>query len=106
MKRKIMKVIIVLLASIIAVVLGFVQNYSLERLSYTMLVVVVLFYIIGIVIQSIIDRTIKSSEALNSKALNDLEVTQQIPVVKEGNDQPIDPIQKNNVEEDEEEGFE
>ncbi|PKM95734.1 MAG: hypothetical protein CVU84_02725 [Firmicutes bacterium HGW-Firmicutes-1] len=106
MKRKIMKVIIVLLASIIAVVLGFVQNYSLERLSYTMLVVVVLFYIIGIVIQSIIDRTIKSSEALNSKALNDLEVTQKIPVVKEVNDQPIDPLQKNNVEEDEEEGFE
>lgn len=87
MKTKSMKVIILLLASIIVAILGFIQKYSLERLSYTMLVVVVLFYIIGTIIQNTIDKTIKNAKAAEEKTVAKIEVPKQniTPVLEKNN---------------------
>lgn len=55
------KIIIMLLASIIVVVFSILQNYSLKKLSYTLLIVVILFYIIGTLLQYFLNKIIKDS---------------------------------------------
>lgn len=56
------KIILVLIASIIGVVISLLQKYSLKRLSYTLLIIIIIFYIIGIIIESILNKTINEEE--------------------------------------------
>lgn len=61
------KIIIMLIASIIVVAFSLIQKYPLEKLSYTLLLVVVLFYVVGTIIQYFFKKIIKESSLHNTK---------------------------------------
>lgn len=65
MKTKKLKLIIVLLAAIIVSVFNLLQKYSLKRFSYTLLVVVLIFFIIGAIVQKIVDNIVKKEVPFN-----------------------------------------
>ncbi|PKM49867.1 MAG: hypothetical protein CVV02_14085 [Firmicutes bacterium HGW-Firmicutes-7] len=103
MKTKFMKIIIMLLASLIVVILSLFQDYSLERLSYTLLIVVVLFYIIGTVIQSIIDKTLKdTNKDMDTTSTEELKLQEEIKDIDKS-EQPVTEQKnvENELEEDE-----
>lgn len=72
MKTSKLKVIIAIFACLIVVILGLVQQFSIERLAYTMLIVVVVFYVFGIILQTIVNRIIKENTPETEKVSEDL----------------------------------
>lgn len=64
MELKKFRVIVVLLATIIVSIIGFLYHYSLARLSLYLLMVVVVFYFFGSILQNSYNRNIKKEEKL------------------------------------------
>ncbi len=66
--------ILMLVAGIIVAVSSLLFDYSIERTAYTMLIVLVVFFIIGSLVQMILNRIITKSEVREQEELKkDLE---------------------------------
>jgi len=53
---------IIIIASTMVCVLGFIYDYSLARLAYTLLVVLIVFYILTNILQRIINKNIDEAK--------------------------------------------
>ena len=54
--------ILMLLAGIIVAVYSLLSRYTMERTAYTMIIVLVVFFIIGSILQSVLNRILMQSE--------------------------------------------
>lgn len=54
--------ILMLLAGIIVAVYSLLSRYTMERTAYTMIIVLVVFFIIGSILQSVLNRILLQSE--------------------------------------------
>lgn len=54
--------ILMLLAGIIVAVYSLLSRYTMERTTYTMIIVLVVFFIIGSILQTILNRILQQSE--------------------------------------------
>lgn len=75
MKTTKIKVILAIIACLIVVILSLVQGYSIERLAYTMLIVVIMFYIFGSIIQVIVNKILKNNEHKDNEKSIDQVIT-------------------------------
>ncbi|MDA3846067.1 MAG: hypothetical protein PF505_05890 [Vallitaleaceae bacterium] len=64
---------IIIIAGTMVCVLGFLYEYTLTRLAYTLLIVLVVFYILTSVLQKIINKNIKEAE---TKRLEEKDIDQ------------------------------
>lgn len=61
--------ILMLLAGIIVAVYSLLSRYTIERTAYTMLIVLVVFFVIGSIVQSILNQIIQKSEEIEQELL-------------------------------------
>jgi len=58
-----------LIAGIIVAVYSLLNGYTMERTTYTLLLVLFVFYLIGSIIQAIINRVLQNAEASEQEAI-------------------------------------
>ncbi|MBC7958855.1 MAG: hypothetical protein H7X94_03210 [Vallitaleaceae bacterium] len=73
MKTKSLKVIIILLAAIVVSVFNWLKSYSLQRFSITLLIVLVIFYVIGSIVQGVVNRIVAQTLAKEEAQLAELQ---------------------------------
>ncbi len=71
MKNNQLKIILILLAAILVSIFNVIQSYSLIRFSYTLLIVVIIFYIIGSFIQRAVNNIIMKDIEQKEKAIEE-----------------------------------
>ena len=54
--------ILMLLAGIIVAVYSLLSRYTIERTAYTMILVLVIFFVLGSVLQSVLNRILQQTE--------------------------------------------
>lgn len=54
--------IFMLLAGIIVAVYSLISNYTLQRTAYTMMIVLVVFFVIGSVLQGVLNKALEHAE--------------------------------------------
>lgn len=69
MKIRQIKIILTLSACIIVGVFSILQKYSIKELSYTLVIVAILFYMIGALIQGFLNRGMKR-QIVEKKAIS------------------------------------
>lgn len=66
--------IIMLLAGIIVAVFSLLARYTMERTAYTMIIVLVVFFIIGSILQNVLNRILQQTEVTEREQMrSDLE---------------------------------
>ncbi|QUI23249.1 hypothetical protein HZI73_13560 [Vallitalea pronyensis] len=75
-------IIIMLVAGIIVSILGLINGYDLKKLSITMMIVLLIFFIIGSIIQGILNKIYVQVET-NKKARQLSEMDEEILRIKE-----------------------
>lgn len=66
--------IIMLLAGIIVAVFSLLSRYTMERTAYTMIIVLVVFFIIGSILQNVLNRILQQTEVTEREQMrSDLE---------------------------------
>lgn len=76
-----MHIIIMLIAGIIVSIFSFINNYDLQTFSITILIVCFVFYILGLIIQKILNR-IYSQIDTNDKLKRLQEIQEELDRVK------------------------
>lgn len=71
MHLKNFNLIMMLVAGIIVTIISIITGYSLNRLMYTLLVVLVIFFIIGTLIQATVNRIFDHADALERKKISE-----------------------------------
>lgn len=82
MKIRNVNMIMMLLAGIIVNIFALIYDYSLQRLVYTVIIVLVIFFIIGSLVQLVINR-INASVEKNERTKEEEELKKQEQDVKE-----------------------
>ncbi len=67
MKKNQLKSIIMLLAAILVSVFNVIQKYTVARFSYTLLIVLIVFYVLGSLIQKVVNNIINKDIAQKEK---------------------------------------
>jgi uncharacterized membrane protein YcfT len=62
---------LMLIAGIIVAIYSIVYNYSMIRIIYTMLIVMLLFFVIGTIIQSRLNAIIEKNNLEKNKVINE-----------------------------------
>ena len=62
MRLKNFNLILMLIAGIIVGIISIIANYSMERLMFTLLLVLLVFYVIGSIIQFVVNRIFESMD--------------------------------------------
>jgi uncharacterized membrane-anchored protein YitT (DUF2179 family) len=62
---------LMLIAGIIVAIYSIVYNYSMVRIIYTMLIVMILFFVIGTIIQSRLNTIIEKNNLEKNKVINE-----------------------------------
>lgn len=62
---------LMLIAGIIVAIYSIVYNYSMIRIIYTMLIVMILFFVIGTIIQSRLNAIIEKNNLEKNKVINE-----------------------------------
>lgn len=57
-----LRIIFVLLATIIVCVMGFIDHYSLTRLSITLVITVFIFFVLGTLLQKWFNRNVRKQQ--------------------------------------------
>ncbi len=86
MKTSNINLILMLTSGIIVGIIGIYYNYSLDKLTYTLLIVLVLFYIIGTVLGALLSKVMSSSnnvEKENSEAFYDEAEIEEAEILEE-----------------------
>lgn len=78
MKIRQIKIILTLAACIIVVIFSILQEYSLKELSYTLVIVAILFYLIGALIQGMVNRGMRKQMIGEKITLDDSSNDEQI----------------------------
>lgn len=71
MKTNKLKIIIVLIAAIMVSIFNFIQEYSIKEFSYTLLIVMIIFYIIGAIVQKVVNYLINKDNPPDKSKLED-----------------------------------
>lgn len=78
MKIRNFRNIIVLIACIIVSIISFIKQYTLSSFTYTLLLVLIIFFIIGTILQHIINSIlIKAQEEIEQKEIDSIEVEEE-----------------------------
>jgi sensor domain CHASE-containing protein len=62
---------LMLIAGIIVAIYSIVYNYSMIRIIYTMLIVMILFFVIGTIIQSRLNAIVEKNNLEKNKVINE-----------------------------------
>jgi len=86
MHLKNFNLILMLVAGIIVGIISVISDYSMERLMFTLLIVLVVFYFIGTIIQVVVNNIFEATDQeLRKKEMDDLEEEEK-EMALEGND--------------------
>lgn len=99
MMLKRMNILLPLIAGIMVGIIGLIYEYSIMRLAYTMLIVLLVFFIIATVLQKIISKNI--DEAYGNKKTDELAIEKistgsEEESVTEETEPPISPEENDN----------
>ncbi len=61
--------IFMLLAGIIVAVYSLISNYSLQRTAYTLIIVLVIFFVIGSILQGVLNKALEHAEVKEQDAM-------------------------------------
>lgn len=86
MKRKMVPIFLMLLAGAITSIITFIKDYELTKMLWTLLVVLIVFYALGVVIQktlNLFDAQIEEAEKKAKEAEEEKEKENEEPVGEE-----------------------
>ena len=86
MRLKNFNLILMLVAGIIVGIISVISNYSMERLMFTLLVVLMVFYIIGSVIQIVVNNIFEAIDRdARQKEITELEEEEKEVAIESNN---------------------
>ena len=66
MKLRKFSIILAITACLIASIIGLVNRYSLLKLSYTLVIVLLVFFVLGTIFQNMLNKSIQKQEEINA----------------------------------------